>query len=83
MRNAVRRSPWVTFGLLLATLWILVVWVQLFGALDLSAVGYLGQGALSGVVGLVVMAIALGLLVVLFGELTSSEPGPEPWPPRE
>lgn len=73
----------VTFGLLLGTLWILVVWIQLFGAVDLSNVGYVGQGAWSGVVGLVVMVVALVLLVALFGELGSTDPGPDPWPPRE
>lgn len=82
MRTAVRRSPVVTFGLLLATLWILLIWIWLFGVVDLSNVGYVGEGALGGVLGLVVMAIALGLLVMLFGELTSSEPRPEPWPPE-
>lgn len=83
LRTALRRSPWITFGLLLAALWILLTWTQLFGALDLTNAGTVGQGALSGVIGLVVLAVTLVFLVVLFGEISESEPSPEPWPPNE
>lgn len=73
----------VTFGLLVASLWVLYAGTRVLGLLDFSNTGPVGQGAVGGVVGLVVIAVALGLFVFLFGELGESEPGPETWPPSE
>jgi hypothetical protein len=83
IRSALGRSPLVTFAVLVAFLWVLYAGTQVFGLIDVADPGPIGQGAVGGVVGLVVIAIALGLLVVLFGELGESEPGPETWPPSE
>lgn len=83
IRNALRQSKWITFGLLLAFLWVLLAALGVMEVVMNASWEYVGQGAVSGVVGLLVMVVALGLLVVLFGELTETEPGPEPWPPDE
>ncbi|SEP13778.1 hypothetical protein SAMN04487948_11625 [Halogranum amylolyticum] len=72
---------WVTFGVILAFLWILFTAVRVLDTVELSTVGVTGQGVISGAIGLVVVAIALGLLVVLFSELVESDPTPEVWPP--
>lgn len=83
LRSALRQSPWLAFVMLLAFLWLLVNGIGMLGALDFAGSTAVGQWGVSGVVGLVVLGIALALLVVMFGELSESEPGPEPWPPRE
>lgn len=73
----------VTFGLLAASLWLLYAGTQVFGLLDFSRTSTVGTGTVSGIVGLAVILVALGMLVFLFGELGESEPGPETWPPSE
>ena len=83
IRNALGRSPLITFGVLAAFLWILLAGFQIFDVLDLTNATQVGQGAVGGIVGLVVIAIALVLLVVIFGEIGETEPGPEAWPPSE
>lgn len=83
IRTALRQSKWITFGLLLVFLWVLLAAMGVLEVVGSADWAYLGQGAISGIAGLLVMVVALGLLVVLFGELTETEPGPEPWPPDE
>lgn len=85
--GAVRRTPVVTFGILLAGLWTLLVALSVFNAVQwgelFAAPTYVGTAAISGIVGLVVMAVTLGLLVVLYGEVSSDGSTPSTWPPRE
>ena len=83
IRNSLGRSPLVTLLVLGAFLWVLLAGFRIFDVLDLSNGGPVGQGAVSGIVGLVVIAIALVLLVAIFGEIGETEPGPEAWPPSE
>lgn len=83
IRTALRESTLVTYGVLAALVWVLLTWIHVFQLVDLSKTGYLGQGAFSGAVGLLVMTVFLGLLVAVLAELTEHEPAPNTWPPRE
>ncbi|MFB6161207.1 MAG: hypothetical protein ABEJ61_08535 [Haloferacaceae archaeon] len=84
MRTAVSQAAPITFGLLLAGLWVVVVGIDVFNATlaVLWSDTAVGQTAASGVVGLLVIAVTLGLMVVLYGELTETTPAPEAWPPE-
>lgn len=85
MRTAVRQTRWVTFAVLAATAWTLLIAYEVATAFDWTQVtgrDFAGQAATSGVVGLVVMVVFVGLLVVLYGELTETEPTPDTWPPE-
>lgn len=83
IRNAIRRAPVLTFVALVAGVWLLLAWLQIFQTLDLSNTGSIGQGAIGGILGLLVLTVLLVLLFVLFGELGEASPGPERWPPSE
>ena len=83
IRTALRQSSVLTFLALIAGLWLLVSWLQIFDTLDFANIGNIGQGALSGIIGLGVLTVTLGLLFILFGELGETSPGPEQWPPSE
>lgn len=82
-RTALSNSRWITFGVIAAAVWLLATWFAVLGSIDWSAlddpVGTYGFG---GLMGLVVMAVALGLMVVLYGELAEGEPGPDTFPPE-
>lgn len=85
MRTALQGTRWITFGVLAAAVWMLLIVYEVATAFDWAEVtvqNFLGQAAMSGVVGLVVMAVTLGLLVVFYGELAETEPAPEAWPPE-
>lgn len=83
IKTALRQSPVVTFAVVVAGLWLLRSWLRVFGRIDLATPSAVGQGALTGIVGLVVLAITLGLLFALVGELGDATPGPNTWPPTE
>ena len=84
MRTSLRTSKIITFALLLVGLWVVVAVVDLAGIVNeaFAAGTSVGQAPLSGLLGLLVLAVVLGLAVVLYGEL--SEPGapPSTWPPE-
>lgn len=85
VRTALGQARWVTFGVMLAAVWTLLIAYEVATAFDWAnwtVEAFLGQAAMSGIVGLLVMAILLGLMVVLYGELSESDPSPDPWPPR-
>ena len=84
IRNGLRQSRVVTFGVMAAIAWTALVAYQVAGSVQwLSwSGGYVGQNSAAGIVGVVVLALSLGLLVTLYAEGTESEPSPEPWPPE-
>lgn len=82
LRTSLRDTRWLTLGVIALLVWTIVAWFDIVGQLDWAATGYVGQAAVSGAVGLIVMAAALGFLVALFGELGADEPAPESWPPE-
>lgn len=83
IKTALRQTRVVTFAALVAGLWLLLSWLRVFETIDWSNTTALGQGAVAGVIGLLVMAITLGFLFVLAGELGDVAPGPNQWPPSE
>lgn len=83
IRNALHQSAIVTFGVAIAALWLLVAWFQVLDTVSLAGVGAVGTGTTAGVLGLLVLAVTLGLLLVVAGELGQSSPAPNSWPPTE
>lgn len=83
INTALQQSRVVTFAALVAGLWLLLSWLHVFETLTWSNTTSVGQGAVAGVIGLLVLAITLGFLFVLTGELGSAAPGPNQWPPSE
>ncbi|MFB6206776.1 MAG: hypothetical protein ABEJ05_09665 [Haloglomus sp.] len=85
MRDALRRTRWITFGVLVATGWTLLVALDVATAFQWTEWPpgqFVGPTAVGGIVGLVVLAALVGLLVTLYGELTEVEPAPQAWPPE-
>lgn len=83
IRKALRQSALLTFAAIVVFLWLLYSTVSVFQVMDLAGGTELGQTTFSGVVGIVVMLVALVLLVYFAGELSASEPTPQTWPPSE
>lgn len=85
IRTAIGQTWIGTFAVLAATAWILLSTYEVATTFDWTAwtpAEFVGQTAVSGVVGLVVMVLLLGLLVVLYGEMSETDPSPTPWPPE-
>lgn len=85
LRTGLQQSRWLTFAVLLVGLWVLLSALRTATAMDWSQLGggeYIGYAPGSGVVGLVVLLVGLGLLLVLYSELTETDPAPETWPPE-
>lgn len=82
-RTALSNSRWIAFGILAAALWLLASWFSVYGRINWNALeDPVGAYGFSGIVGLVVVAVSLGLLVALYGELAEGEPGPDTFPPE-
>lgn len=82
IRTAVGQSPVVAFGLLLVGAWTGLQVLRVVGTTE-SFGSVVGRGGVAGVMGVLVLLAFLGLLVVLWGEFGSVEPGPERFPPEE
>lgn len=85
LRTAVRQSKILTFVVLGAFVWLLLTLFEVLSTIDLATgtATYVGQNALGGVAGVLVLTIVLGALVVLYSEITESDPAPQSWPPSE
>lgn len=82
-RTALTNTRWITFAVMAATLWLAVTWFDVFQSLNWSALDDpIGPHGYGGIAGLVVLALTLGLLVVLYGELGEEDPGPDTFPPE-
>lgn len=58
-------------------------WFTIFESLNWSALDDpIGPHGYGGIAGLIVLALTLGLLVVLYGELSEDDPGPDTFPPE-
>jgi apolipoprotein N-acyltransferase len=83
---ALRQSKILTFVVVAAFVWLLFGLLRVATAFDWYAVGaadFLGRNAVGGVLGVLVLAVVLGVLVVLYSELSSAGPTPDTWPPSE
>ncbi|AXG07727.1 hypothetical protein DU500_15540 [Haloplanus rubicundus] len=79
IRTALTQARIVSLGVFAAAIWIVLTMLQVFGRLGPLSSGGVGQTPISGLVGLAVLGGALALLLVLYGELSETEPAPEPW----
>lgn len=85
LRTALKEARVVTVGILIAALWTLLTILDVTGRFDwmgFDPADGVGQTAVGGVVGLVVLVVFLALLVGLYSEVAESDPAPEAWPPR-
>lgn len=92
LRNGIKQSKLLTFGLLLVGGWTVVQVLRVveltesfatLGIPILSSSTPVGRVAASGIMGVLVMLAFLGLLVVLWGEVGEFEPRPEEFRPEE
>lgn len=82
-RTALSNSRWITFAVIAAAVWLAATWFSVYGSINWNALeDPVGSHGVGGIVGLVVMAVSLGLLVALYGELAEGEPGPDTFPPE-
>lgn len=86
LRTSLRGSPILTVSVLLFAGWTVLTALRVFALSEsvwaAGEVGYVGNNPYGGVAGVVVLAAVLGLLVVLYGELSEDHPEPEQFPPR-
>ncbi len=86
LRDALRQSSLLTFILLGSFAYVLLVLLNVWQAVEWFTLGsgdFVGQSAVGGIAGVVVMLVWLGVIVVLYGEVVESEPAPKSWPPSE
>lgn len=86
LRTALQNSRILTFAITAAFVWILLTLLSVVGAFDWYAVtsgDFIGQNAVGGVAGVVVLLAVLGALTTVYSEVSESEPVPDSWPPSE
>ncbi|MFC4439252.1 MULTISPECIES: hypothetical protein [Natrialbaceae] len=84
LRTAFQQNQLVLVGLLLFGAWIFLTILNVSSSMgDVVYGDWVGQSGVVGLIGLAVL-FALGLMVVLvYGELGETSPGPEEFPPTE
>jgi hypothetical protein len=83
-RTALSQSNVLSFAALGAAGWLGLTVLQVVGTMQPLWSGQsAGQTAATGLVGALVIAVALGALVAFFGELGERNPRPQTWPPEE
>lgn len=83
-RETIRRGSWITFFVLLFGGWTVLAGLSVINTAEasFSTATTIGQTAVSGAIGLLVMFGVLVLLFVLYGELGENDPAPETFPPQ-
>ena len=89
MRTAFSQARIVTIGVLAALLWTGITALRVVDSIDLWGVANagivgdaIGTNAVGGIVGLLVMTIAILAALQLLAELGDAEPTPDTWPPE-
>ncbi|WP_247001152.1 hypothetical protein [Halosolutus gelatinilyticus] len=83
IRTAIDHNPIVTFGLLFAAVWTLLIGLNVVTQMKSPAIGdWVGQHGFGGVMGLLVLTAFLVLILAVFGALGEPDPTPEEWPPE-
>ncbi|MFT4922992.1 MAG: hypothetical protein ACI8XM_002213 [Haloarculaceae archaeon] len=85
LRTALSNARVVTFAVLAGGIWLVLTVIDVASRFDWGAISttdFIGQTAVGGIIGLVIMVSVLGLLVYLFGEIGETEPAPSSWPPE-
>ena len=85
LRTAVQQSKILTFVVLGAFVWLLLTLFAVASTIDLTTgtATFVGQNALGGIAGVLVLTIVLGALVVLYSEIPEVDPAPQSWPPAD
>ncbi|MFC4247003.1 hypothetical protein ACFOZ7_08320 [Natribaculum luteum] len=86
IRTALRTSRLATYAILFVLVWLLLTTYRVATSFDWSTItspSFTGPNAVGGIVGVVVLIALVMLLIALYGELSETEPAPEPWPPSE
>lgn len=86
LRTALQQSKILTFAVIAVFVWLLLGLYRIATTFDwfaISTADFIGRHVLGGVVGVIALLILLGVLTLLFAELSESEPTPETWPPAE
>lgn len=86
LRNALQTSKVLTFGIIAAFVWTLINLITVVGRFDWYAAAsgdFVGQNAVGGIVGVIVLLILLGSFIMLYSEAGETDPGPQSWPPSE
>lgn len=84
LRTAIRQGRSITLVVFIAAAWTILsglTVLEITGS-SLAVSETVGQTSLAGIVGVLIMAVGLGLLVVLFAEMSHETPTPEPFPPE-
>ncbi|QLK26315.1 hypothetical protein HYG81_01435 [Natrinema zhouii] len=83
IRTAIDHNPLLAFGLLIAAGWTVLVGLQIFTVMgSVTGGNWVGRHGLGGLMGLIVLAVFLGVVIAAFGALSEPEPAPEEWPPE-
>lgn len=83
IRTAIDHNPLLAFGFLIAAGWTVLVGLQIFNVMgSVTGGNWVGRHGLGGLMGLIVLAVFLGILIAAFGALGEPEPAPDEWPPE-
>ena len=91
LRTAIRHNGLLTFTLLFAGMWVVLTALQVLGTMGAPGAGGIevfgaghavGQTLATGIIGLIVLAVLLGSLLFLFGEVIEGDPFPDTFPPE-
>ncbi|KTG09106.1 hypothetical protein AUR64_15015 [Haloprofundus marisrubri] len=86
LRNGFRQSWVLTFGIIAAMAWLTLTAIRVFSLVESPltwTAPTIGSGATGGLVGITVMAVFVGVLVVLVGELGESTLASGAWLPEK
>ncbi|SEV84955.1 hypothetical protein [Natrinema salifodinae] len=83
IRTAVDQNPLLAFGLLFIAGWAVFVGSHIISVMgSITGGDWVGRHGLGGLMGLLVLAIFLGIVIAAFGALSEPEPAPNEWPPE-
>lgn len=84
LRTAGKQSPVLLAAILLFAGWVVLSVLRIFNTIPSiwSGGDFVGQSSLSGLVGLAVLFVFIGLLIALYSALEETSPMPERFPPE-
>lgn len=86
VRTALEQSKILMVVILGAFAWLFLTLLTVVRNINWLAVTqpeFIGQNALGGIIGAIVLTIMLGILVTLYGGISETDPSPGTWPPSE
>ncbi|WP_458261322.1 hypothetical protein [Haloparvum sp. AD34] len=83
MRNAFQHNKFVLGGVVAFAIWTVLTFINVATSMGpLTLDNWVGQHGVGGVIGLVALAIVIGLALTTYGTLAEDDPAPEEWPPE-